>query len=156
MRYELLVFFLLLLLLLPFVFAVSPGTIIISLNSTNIWWNDALNASGTAKYPNQTGIAAGTVTAAIAGRTYDCPATTSTGNWYCVFNAPKELGSYTLTITVANATETFENTTTVNVKASYGAASGGTGSRVVYETPVLMQQLDGAIKKVWVRIKVWK
>ena len=156
MRYELLAFLLLLFLLVPFVFAVSPGTIMISLNSSNIWWNDALNASGTAKYPNQIGIASGTVTAAIAGKTYDCPATTSTGNWYCVFNAPKELGSYTLTITVANATETFENTTTVNVKPSYGATAEGIGSRVVYETPALMQQLDGVIKKVWVRIKVWK
>lgn len=156
MRYELLAFLLLVPLLFSLVFAASPGTITISLNSSNIWWNDPLNASGIAKYPNQTGIASGSVTAAIAGVTYSCPATTASGNWYCIFNAPKELGSFTLTITVANATATFENTTTVNVKASYGATAVGTGSRVVYETPLLMQQLNGVIKKVWVRVKVWK
>jgi len=156
MRYALLAVILLALLLFSFAVATSPGTITININSSDIWWGDALNASGTAKYPNGTGIAYGSVTAAMAGTTCSCVGTTFSGNWYCTFTAPQELGSYTLTITVANDTSTFTNTTTINVKASYGATASGTGSRVVYETPALMQQLDGAIKKVWVRIKVWK
>jgi len=157
MRYELLIFLLLVPLLFSIAIAASPGTVTISLNSSEIWWNDPLNVSGIASYPNQTGVAAGTVAASIADKSYDCPATDANGNWYCVINAPQELGSYTLTVTITNSTSaTFVNTTTVNVKASYGAVATGTGSRVVYETPLLMQQLNGAIKKVWVRVKVWK
>jgi hypothetical protein len=156
MRYGLLIFILLTLLLFSLAIATSEGTVTISVNSSNVWWNDPLNASGTARYSNQTGISSGTVTASLAGSTYGCPATTLGGNWYCTFNAPQELGSYTLTVTISNGTATFTNTTTINVKPSYGATPSGTGSRVVYETPVLMQQLDGAIKKVWIRIKIWK
>jgi hypothetical protein len=156
MRYALLAAILLVLLLFSFALAASPGTVTISINSSDIWWGDALKASGTARYSNGTGIASGAVNAALGGNTYGCPSTTASGSWYCVFTAPQELGSYKLTITVANDTTTFTNTTTINVKASYGATVIGTGSRVVYETPALMQQLDGAIKKVWVRIKVWQ
>jgi hypothetical protein len=127
----------------------------ITLNATKVWWNDSVSASGIAKYANGTGIS-GTVNLTVDGKTYICP-DTSDGNWSCVFNAPLRIGSYLVTVKITNSTGyVFQNSTSLKVSPSYGKNPIGSATRVVYELPMLIQDLNGEIRAVLARIIVWK
>ena len=136
-------------------FALPQDTVTITLNSTKVWWNDSVKASGIAKYANGTGIS-GTVNLKIGDNTYSCPSTDD-GNWSCVFNAPLKIGSYVVTVNITNSTGYFfQNSTSLKVLPSYGKYPTGSVTRVVYELPILIQDLNGEIKTVLARVIVWK
>ncbi|MEM5829387.1 MAG: hypothetical protein QW040_02265 [Candidatus Aenigmatarchaeota archaeon] len=142
-------------LLFAFSLASNSYTITINLNSTKVWWNDSVTASGIAKYQNGTGIS-GTVNLTVNGLTYTCP-DTNDGNWSCTFNAPSKIGSFLVTVTIKNATgHQFQNSTILRVSPYYGKTPMGSMTRVVYELPLLIQDLNGEIKTVLARIIVWK
>jgi len=157
MNTELLIFSVLFLLLLAvFSVATTSDRVTISLNATKVWWNDTVNATGVATYANGTGID-GTVSLSVDSTSYSCSPTYSGGNWNCTFNAPNEIGSYTVTVTVTNGTSsTFQSSTTLNVAPYYGKTPIGSIDRVVYELPMLIQDINGEIKTVFARIIVWK
>ncbi|MEM5773041.1 MAG: hypothetical protein QXL86_02325, partial [Candidatus Aenigmatarchaeota archaeon] len=141
----------------PEIFVEQPQnyTLSISLNTTKVWWNDGIKASGVAKYDDGIGIT-GTVEITIDGSNFDCP-DTNDGNWSCEFNAPNKIGSYIVTVTITNATgHKFQNSTWLKVSPNYGKTSIGSITRVVYELPLLIQDLNGEIKTVLARIIVWK
>ncbi|MEM5766614.1 MAG: hypothetical protein QW423_03215 [Candidatus Aenigmatarchaeota archaeon] len=130
-------------------------TVTININSTKVWWNDGIKASGVAKYSNGTGIS-GAVNLTIGSSTVNCP-DTNEGNWSCDFNAPSEIGSFLVTVTITNATgHQFQNSTSLTVSPHYGKTPTGSMTRVVYELPMLIQDLNGEIKTVFARIVVWK
>lgn len=147
--------FLIILSLIAISFASSEGTVTINLNATRVWWNDSVRASGVAKYSNGMGIV-GTVNLTVGSDTYNCP-DTSDGNWTCVFNAPTRIGDYLVKVRITNSTGSiFENSTFLTVSPSYGKIPVGTATRVVYELPLLIQDLNGEIRSVLARIIVWK
>ncbi|MEM5854785.1 MAG: hypothetical protein QXJ14_02145 [Candidatus Aenigmatarchaeota archaeon] len=157
MKIKLLIFSLLFMFLLfALSMASNPGTVTITLNATKVWWNDSVKASGIAKYSNGTGIS-GTVNLTVDGINHSCPPTDVNGNWNCTFNAPLKIGSFLVTVTVTNATgHQFQNSTFLSVSPYYGKTPIGSMTRVVYELPVLIQDLNGEIKTVLARIIVWK
>jgi hypothetical protein len=145
-----------LLLLIALSLAASTDTVTISLNATKVWWNDTINATGVATYANGTGIG-GSVSLNVDGISYSCSRTYSNGKWNCTFNAPLEIGSYSVTVTITNDTSsTTQNTTTFSVAPYYGKTPIGTSDRVVYELPMLIQDMNGEIKTIFARIIVWK
>jgi hypothetical protein len=156
MKLKLLTFlFLFILLLLALSFASPQDTVTIALNATKVWWNDSVNASGIAKYANGTGIS-GKVNLTVDSTDYLCP-DTSDGNWSCVFNAPLKIGSYLVTVRITNSTgHVFQNSTSLKVSPSYGKNPIGSATRVVYEIPMLIQDLNGEIRSVLARIIIWK
>jgi len=125
--------------------------ITITLNSSKVWWLDGINASGRV-YNASGGIQGLTVNIKIAGETKCSSVTDSEGRYNCSFTAPNELGSY---VVLAEAEDTYTSAT-LKVAPNYGSTAIGTANRVVYEQPMLIQDLNGKIKKVWVRIMVWK
>jgi hypothetical protein len=136
-------------------FASSQGTVTIELNATKVWWNDSVSASGVARYANGTGIS-GDVCIEVDGNNYDCPSTTD-GNWSCVFNAPTKIGLYTVKVNITNSTGfVFQNSTSLTVSPFYGKSPLGTVDRIVYELPMLIQDMNGEIRVVLARIMVWK
>jgi hypothetical protein len=156
MKLKLLTFlFLLFLLFIALSFASPQDTVTITLNSTKVWWNDSLNASGIAKYANGTGIS-GTVNLIVDSTNYPCP-DTSDGNWSCIFNAPLKIGSFLITVKITNSTGyIFQNSTFLEVSPSYGKNPIGSVTRVVYELPMLIQDLNGEIRIVLARVIAWK
>jgi len=150
---------LILLVLLMFInisLATTDGTVTIDLNSSKTWWNDTVNASGMAFYSNETGIS-GTAVLTVNDVQMCSYSTDATGFWNCTFRAPDEIKTYTVLINVTNSTGyVFTNSTTLNVAPNYGGSFVGSTDRVVYEQPMLIQDLNGTIKKVWVRITTWR
>lgn len=135
--------------------ASNSGTVTIALNATKVWWNDSIKASGIAKYNNGSGIA-GAVEIKVDNLNFNCP-DTSDGNWSCEFKAPNRIGSYVVTVTITNATgHKFQNFTQLKVSPNYGKTPTGSVARVVYELPLLIQDLNGDIRTVMARIMVWK
>jgi hypothetical protein len=144
------------LLFISFSFA-TEGTVTISLNASKVWWNDTVNASGVATYSSGSPIH-GNVSISLDSTIYSCPSTNAaTGYWNCTFNAPLELGIYIVLVNVTNITgSSFTNTISLAVAPNYGLKPIGTINRVVYEVPMLIQDLNGKIRQAWVRIMVWK
>lgn len=140
-----------------FSFASSDGTVTIEINSTNVWWEDGLKVNGSATYSNGSAVA-GTAYVYLNDMWY-CQGAISAGVYNCEFSAPQEIGSYALKVKVINATgSTFSNTSTstITVKASYGETAIGSIDRVVYEIPMLIQDLNGKVKYAIARVMIWR
>lgn len=148
-------------LLITLSFAANSDTVAINLNATKVWWNDSVNASGTAKYNSGAGIV-GTVSLTVDSTGQSCldqpsPSTDANGNWNCTFNAPIKIGSYTVTVVVTNSTGSqFQNSTALAVAPYYGKTPVGSIDRIVYELPMMIQDMNGEIRTVFARIMVWK
>jgi hypothetical protein len=140
----------LLLFFLTFVLASEEEIITINLNSSTSWWQDSILAYGKASYSNGSPIQNAEVRLFI-DKEISCPNTTYNGEWSCIFSAPKEIKKYQVIVEVNNVL----NQTTFQVAPSYGILPLGLVNRVVYEEPILIQDMDGKIKKVWIRIIVW-
>jgi hypothetical protein len=144
--------FLVLVFILAFKSSLSANTLTISLNSTKVWWQDGILASGRLVNETNDPIAGMTVTVKISGATQCSDATNSTGHWECSFTAPNEIGVYT--ITADTGTETAS--TTLTVAPYYGKTPVGATTRVVYELPMLIQDLNGEIKIIFAKVMIWK
>lgn len=159
MKVEILLLIIVLLFLLHIVLssAANGGIVTINLSTIKPWWNDSVMTNGTASYSNGNPISDGSVSIRLNSREYCKTNTLSNGNYNCTFKAPLELGSYTLLVDVTNSTgSSFTNTTTLTLQIKYGEMPIGTIDRVVYEQPMLIQELSGRIRIVWARIMVWR
>lgn len=146
----LLVLSFLLLIFLTLVSASEEGIVSINLNSSISWWQDNILAYGEAKYLNGSPIKDAEVKIFV-DREIVCSSTDSNGKWSCVFDAPKEVKKYQVFVEVNGVS----NQTVFQVAPNYGKVPSGSVDRVVYEEPVLIQDLNGKIKKVWMKIMVW-
>ncbi|OGM93010.1 hypothetical protein A2935_03790 [Candidatus Wolfebacteria bacterium RIFCSPLOWO2_01_FULL_47_17b] len=132
---------------------VSSLNVTIFLNTTKVWWNDSIYASGLASFTN------GTIDANDAFRFFingidQCSGTTnSSGGWSCKFRAPVEIGTFEARISLTATTAS--NTTILYVRPSYGPTPIGTSDRSVYENPFLIQDENGRLKTVIIRITAW-
>lgn len=118
-----------------------------TLNGTQVWWQDAVNASG---YTNAT-----KAVTVFQGNIQACSTTSAAnGFWSCAFTAPTSIGIYTYT---ANTSLTdVSGSAALNVFPFYGTKGIGSTPRVVYEVPFIIQDLNGNIQKVFVRVAVSK
>jgi hypothetical protein len=129
----------------------SETNINITLNSSSIWWEDDIQASGTL-YNSSGGIPNENVNVTLDG-VIKCSVTTdSNGHYNCDFTAPNELGNYKVNATSENASVL----TILQVRPSYGELPIGTIDRVVYEQPYLMQDKSGKIKIIQVKVTIYK
>lgn len=120
------------------------------------WWNDSILVIGNAFYENGSAIPNGDVEITLDSVPYCLNTTNSRGSFNCTFFAPTTLGSYTLMANVTKDDESFTNTTTLDVKIFYGSSPIGKQERVVYEVPMVVQDVTGEIKRVLVKIFVWR
>ncbi|MEM3063587.1 MAG: hypothetical protein QW303_08625, partial [Nitrososphaerota archaeon] len=85
--------------LLVFVSASDEGIVTINLNSSISWWNESILAYGKAEYSNGTPIQ-NTEVKIFVEKEIVCPSTNSTGDWSCIFTAPKEIKKYQIFVEV--------------------------------------------------------
>jgi len=130
----------------------SQGIVTIGLNSSKVWWNDSVFASGILQYTNGTAISGDSYTFYMNGISQCGGSTNSSGGWSCTFRAPIEIGSFVATV----STSSTSNSTTLYVRPKYGPTPSGTSDRTVYENPFFIQDMNGKLKMVMVRITTWK
>jgi hypothetical protein len=137
-------------------FAATTGTVSITLNVSDPWWNDSILVNGTALYSGG-GPISGNVSIRLNNKVYCTTETIANGNYNCSFGAPLELGDYAIMVDVTNSTgSTFTNTSSLTVRARYGETPIGKVERVVYEEPMMIQEPSGTVKIAWARIMVWR
>lgn len=138
----------------------QTATILITLNATEVWWNDPVNISIQANRGDKTAISNGEVVVNLS--TTSCAgATDDQGKYSCVLIAPSRVGTYTISVNVTDpqTDETFSNSTTLTVKIAYGETKSvmeRAKNVGCYEVPRLVQNPDGTITKVMVRVCAWK
>lgn len=125
-------------------------------NFGNFWWNDSVTVMGNATYTNGTAIKSERVN--VTSTKINCANTTDTsGQYFCTFRTPLEIGTYNLTVNVTNSTGTSNyNYTTLTVKPKYGENVIGTTGRIVYEIPFVIQEPSGRIRVVVIRVTAWR
>jgi len=159
MNYRLLGFLVFLLFLFVVVVkAQTVGTVTLNVYNTTVWWSDTVVVNGSATYTNGSGFGSGlTANITLDGIQYCTNTTNGTGFYNCAFSAPIKLGSYTLQVNVTNSTgSSVTNTTTLSVKPNFGQAVVGKRDRSVFEVPMLIQDMNGEIRRIWTRVTVWK
>jgi len=137
------------------------AVVIITLNVTEVWWNDPVNISIEAKRADQTPINNGPTTIKISTDTVCTGNTNSQGRYSCEFTAPGSVGNYNISANVTDPTtnKIFFNSTILKVKISYGGTSEevkGAEEVGCYQVPRIVQNPDGSIKKAMVKVCVWK
>ena len=88
-----------------------------------------------------------------------CTDTTNTEGLYdCQFSAPRNLGTYTVVVEVTDKDtgKLITNSTSLIVSVAYGEEEIIAPNIGCYEVPKIIQNPDGSIEKVNVRICVWK
>ena len=137
----------------PFTYITSFVSSILQLNATRVWWNDSVLASGYITRNYQP--ANGTLNLFIGGQAYCSNVQIINGNWNCTFYAPLEIKSYTVTV---NYTDDLgnpgSNTTALTVSPFYGKAPTR-GFISILEQYVMIQDLNGKIKRVKLSLAVW-
>jgi hypothetical protein len=135
----------------------SGAFIEITLNATKFWWNDGVNVSVLAKRATQDPISNGNIVLRLESVDKCVGITNSEGGYSCVFDVPKGIGTYNL---IAQVTDPLNNithigSTIVDVRFEYGDTD--TGKNVgCYNTPRLIENPDGSVRIVMIRICVWK
>jgi len=138
----------------PFTYITSSVSSTLQLNATKVWWNDSVLARG---YMTRNGQPAnGTLNLLINNQAYCSNVQIINGNWNCTFYAPLEIKTYTVTI---NYTDDLgnpgSNSTTLTVSPFYGKAPTR-GFISILEQYVMIQDLNGKIKRVKLSLAVWR
>jgi len=130
----------------------------ITLSTTAAWWNDIVAASGYAVWNNEDAFNQTVSVRRDNSEVCSTIANIVTGYYSCNFHAPLELGSYDYIAYAVNASGDVSNSSakTLTVKLNYGQNPIGQTERVVYEQPMLIQELDGKVGIVWARVKIWR
>jgi hypothetical protein len=135
----------------------------INLNASSVWWGGSINVSGIAKRSDQSPLSNIEVKLTFDGETIcsNIPNTTSTGWYSCVFNTPYRIGTRDVQVYIIDpvTSEPASNTSSLEVKVWWGgddiemdeAANVG-----CYEVPKIIQNPDGSIRRVLVKMCVWK
>ncbi len=146
-----------------FLTIISPVVISIDLNESNVRWGDSVNVSGIVKRVNQTPLSNVAVKLTFDGKPIclNMPNTSSTGWYTCVFNTPHRIktGDVHVQMTDPLTGELVTNTTILKIKVLWGSGEKEmeeAGNVGCYEVPKIIQNPDGSIRRVLVRLCVWK
>ena len=145
-------------------YTVSAPEIIITLNETEVWWGDPINASLVATVdgnPIENGNVNITLNSSAGVVCSEDSATDAGGGYSCTFTAPNSVGNYNVTVDVYNPAtgKTYTNSTLLTVKITFGGSTtqkSGAQSVGCYDVPMVIVNPDGSIKKVVVNVCVWK
>ena len=126
------------------------GFTTIELNKKKVWWNESVKAYGRAKDPYGNPISDALVNLVVESR--KCVNyTDSSGYWECNFYSPLAIGNYEVKVSIAG----IVNSTYLKVSPHFGILPAQKEERIVYEIPITIQDKNGKIKTVWVRITVY-
>ncbi|MEM7827037.1 MAG: CARDB domain-containing protein [Candidatus Aenigmatarchaeota archaeon] len=144
----------------------KQATVSVSLNQTEVWWNDSIAVNGTAKRSDNTAIDTSSdpesdVKIIINSVIKAITETSSTGYYNATIYAPSAIGAYTVNVSVRDPItgKIFSNTTQLIVKPQYGeekAEQERARNIGCYEEPRIIQNPDGTIRRVVVRVCTWK
>jgi len=141
----------------------GDGRVTIELNATTVYYGDIVNASGRAFYADTLGdvTADSNVEIKIGGTTKCTDTTDAIGGYACYFSAPQSVGTHTVIVEVTDliTEKLITNSTSLTVSVIYGEeeAEREEAENVgCYEVPKIIQNPDGSIEKVTVKICVWK
>jgi hypothetical protein len=137
------------------------GTISIELNSTDVYYAEGISVSGQAKYLGGSSITLSDVEVKISGNVQCTDTTDGSGLYGCEFNAPNQLGTYDILVELMDkdSGKIISNSTSFIVSVKYGEEEERRGEAEnvgCYEAPMAIQNPDGSIEKVIVKICVWK
>jgi hypothetical protein len=138
------------------------GTVTINLNATVVWWGEGVEVWGQAYYVDTNNpINLSAVAVKINGKTMCTDTTDINGLYGCSFEAPKNVGDYTLKVEVTDKDtgKVIYNTTAFYVRLIYGGTEREREEAenvACYQVPRLIQNPDGTIEKVMVTVCVWK
>jgi len=138
----------------------------ISLNSTEVWWNESVLISGTAIRSDWSKVDTSEdpdsdVRVYVNNILSAITETNAEGIYNATIYAPLSIGTYIINVTVRDPVvmKNFSNTTILEVKPTYGGmkrekeAARNVGC---YEQPMIIQNPDGSIQTVMARICTWK
>ena len=138
----------------------------ISLNSTEVWWNESVLISGTAIRSDLSKVDTSEdpdsdVRVYINNILSAITETNAEGFYNVTIYAPLSIGTYIINVSVKDPImmRYFSNTTILEVKPTYGGTKREKESaRNVgcYEQPMIIQNPDGSIQTVVARICTWK
>lgn len=140
-------------------------TVTVILNNTAPNWNESIGVAGVATRSDGSAIDTSSDPADVevfVNSSRVCTTdTNSSGGYICNFTAPNALGLYSVNVTVDDPTTslTHWNSTTFNVKASFGSTQSGTSSAssvACYEEPRVVQNPDGTLEIASVRVCVFE
>jgi len=139
----------------------ATASVNVTITPSTVWWNNTVTVDGVAKYTNGTAIPSGSVDVLLTGasikkQSYCTNTTDAAGVYSCKFYAPLELGVYEVTVNVTKDGESFYGSTELTVKLVFGERYTGTEDRIVYEVPMLLQDMSGRVKKALVRLILWR
>jgi hypothetical protein len=136
------------------------ATVTISLNATQVWWNDAVNSTVQAIRDDGSYVSSADTEIKLGNRVVcsESSATDSLGKYSCVFHAPNSTGTFVISAYVTDPLtgKTFFNSTLLEVRPILGEEEEIAPEIACYEIPQIIQNPDGTIEEVKVRICVWK
>ena len=139
------------------------ATITLNVNATEVWWGDAVKVSGVAYYKDGSYVPSGTeVTISLNGELVNLTTIGDNGYYEGVFIAPLEVGEYILTVNFTDPfvpSKEYGNYTYIYVSPYYGGSESEMEKAKnvgCYEVPRFIQNPDGTIERVIVRVCVWK
>lgn len=134
-------------------------SILINLNATQVWWNDLVNCTIQAKRKDGSYVSSADVEIRIDNKILcsEEAATDSYGKYSCLFHAPNSTGIFTINASVVDplTEKRFFNTTSLEVKPTLGEEKRAP-QIACYIIPQIVQNPDGTVEEVKVRICVWK
>jgi len=137
------------------------ATISMFLNSTYYWWNEGVKVYGWAKEIDGDPIPSAEVTIKLSGTIMNTTQTDANGYYEGTFTTPSKIGNY---IVVVNFThpiteKKYGNATLLYVSPYYGGSESEMRRAKnigCYEVPKFVQNPDGTIERVIVKVCVWK
>lgn len=134
-------------------------SVIINLNATKVWWNDAVNCTIQAIRKDNSYVSSADVEIKV-NDSVKCSAkaaTDSFGKYTCIFNAPNSTDTFIVNASVIDplTDKLFYNTTLLEVSPTLGEEEVAP-QIACYEEPQIIQNPDGTLEEVRVKVCVWK
>jgi len=139
----------------------ANANVTIELNATDVGYGDIVNVSGQAFYIDTGYVTSSDAVVKLNSITKCTDTTDSDGGYSCYFSAPNNVGIYTVSVEVTDMAtgKLFTNSTSLTVSVIYGeeeAVREEAADVGCYEVPRLIQNPDGSIERVTVKICVWE
>ncbi|MEM0333099.1 MAG: CARDB domain-containing protein [Candidatus Aenigmatarchaeota archaeon] len=137
------------------------AVITINLNSSYYFWNSGVKVYGRVFRTDKSYVQLSSLDVYIDDKKVCSNIIDIYGYYECEFLSPSQIGNYILYVNVTDELtgKTFSNQTLLVVKFVYGGDEKEMRSAETvscYEVPQLVVNPDGSIKKVYVRVCVWK
>jgi hypothetical protein len=131
-----------------------PVKVSLALNSTEVEWNESVNASGYIKFGESPWV--GNVSIQLEGKEVCNSTTNSDGFYSCVLFAPREIGEFFVVAYAKNDSTIVGESNKVLLSVIYRYGGIPRKNIATVSFPLLLQDLNGKIHRVVVYLKVWE